>query len=343
MENFLQTKRLKQHYLHRKGAGKNILFIHGNGSNAGFWKSLMHALPADFNAVAVDVRGYGKTEPKPIDATKSFHDVVLDIQELVEALELTNLHLVGHSLGGIIALDYWLNQPKTIESITLVNPGSPFGFGGTYDANGKLTSPDGAGSGAGIVNPEFVKLCKEKYTGTDFQASPLNVMNQFYWEPPFIPNQINELLSGLFEMQIGDNFYPGDFTPSDTFPYSIPGVYGPLNAASPIYRKNILEKIENCSPKPPILWVRGDADKIVSDNSLFDIAVHGEAGLIPGYPGVKQFPTQPMVEQTRYCLTRYHFKGGSFKEIVMEGCGHSPYIEREEAFITHFVPFINQS
>ena len=85
--------------------------------------------------------------------------------------------------------------------------------------------------------------------------------------------------------------------------------------------------------KPPVTWVRGSADAIVSDTSLFDLAYLGQLGAVPGWPGAEACPPQPMVGQTRAVLERYAAAGGSFTEVVLDGCGHSPHIERPDEFL----------
>src|SRR3954453_1832775 len=68
--------------------------------------------------------------------------------------------------------------------------------------------------------------------------------------------------------------------------------------------------IVDLAEKPPVLWIRGDADQIVSDTSLFDLAFLGSVGAVPGWPGPRPFPPQPMVTQTRAVLDRYAATGG---------------------------------
>jgi pimeloyl-ACP methyl ester carboxylesterase len=80
--------------------------------------------------------------------------------------------------------------------------------------------------------------------------------------------------------------------------------------------------------KPPITWVRGDSDAIVSDASLFDLAYLGSLGVVPGWPGAEACPPQPVVGQTRAVLERYAAAGGAYREVVYQACGHSPHIER---------------
>jgi pimeloyl-ACP methyl ester carboxylesterase len=92
--------------------------------------------------------------------------------------------------------------------------------------------------------------------------------------------------------------------------------------------------------KPPILWVRGDADMIVSDLSFFDFGGLGQMGFVPGWPGADVFPPQPMVSQTRAVLERYQANGGSYQEVVIADTAHSPHIEKPEAFLAAFLPFL---
>ena len=93
-------------------------------------------------------------------------------------------------------------------------------------------------------------------------------------------------------------------------------------------------------PKPPILWVRGDSDQIVGDNSLFDMGTLGMMDLVPGWPGAEVYPPQPMVRQTRAVLEKYMAGGGSFQEVVIPETGHCPYIEKPDAFMDEFGPFL---
>jgi pimeloyl-ACP methyl ester carboxylesterase len=329
-QNFITANGILQHFRRRNGGERKALFIHGNGSDSVFWEEVMEAMPEEFTCFAPDLRGYGYTEAIPADATKSFGDFVEDLLGLLDRLEIDGYILFGHSLGGGIAWELLLKDYGRIEDIVLVNPASPFGFGGTKNLSGELTYPDGSGSGAGVVNPEFAKLLKESYRGTDLPTAPLNVMNAFYWEPPFIPARFEELLEGLLRMRVGNEFYPGDFQASENFPFAKPGKKGQINAASPLSKRDILQRLKSIPEKPPILWLRGAKDKIVSDESMFDPFVLGKMGLIPNYPGEEEGIPQPMVSQTRYALQEMEV---NFEEVVFEDCGHSPYIEGFDRFM----------
>ena len=87
-----------------------------------------------------------------------------------------------------------------------------------------------------------------------------------------------------------------------------PGARGVLNTMAPTVFD--VSGIVDLPDKPPVLWVRGDADQIVSDTSVFDLAFLGSVGAVPGWPGAEVFPPQPMVTQTRSVLDRYAATGG---------------------------------
>jgi pimeloyl-ACP methyl ester carboxylesterase len=297
----------------------------------------MLKLPDGFRGIAPDLRGYGDTEDRLIDATRGMADWVNDLLALLDALKVEKTHVVGHSMGGTVVLGLVTAAPTRILSGTLVDPGSPYGFGGTKDIDGTPCFDDFAGSGGGVVNPDFPKLIEAGDRSTDNpQASPRVVMNSFYWKPPFIPVREEDLLSSLLTEKIGAERYPGDFVASENWPNVAPGKFGPINALSPKYVGDSVEKFIAVEPKPYILWIRGDSDQIVSDNSFFDLGTLGQLGFVPGWPGADVYPPQPMVSQTRHLLEQYQVQGGEFEEIIIADTGHSPYIEKPQEFMAIF-------
>ena len=336
--NFVDTPRLRQHVLMSGPAnGRPVLLIHGNASSATFWEEVMTKLPPGYRGIAPDLRGYGDTEDKLIDATRGCGDWVDDLLALKQALGITRYHLAGHSLGGAVAMALIAADAAVIQSATLVAPGSPYGFGGTKDLDGTPCHPDFAGSGGGTVNPSFVDLMSKGDRGNDNpQASPRIVMNSFYFKPPFKAWREEDLLSSLLSEKTGPDKYPGDFAPSANWPNVAPGVLGPINALTPKYVGDSVQRFIACTPKPPILWVRGSHDQIVGDMSLFDLGTLGKLGVVPGWPGDDVFPPQPMVGQTRAVLEKYAANNGQFEEVVMEDTGHSPFIEKPAEFMGLF-------
>src|SRR5829696_3157981 len=85
----------------------------------------------------------------------------------------------------MIPIRYTMDHSDTIASLTLVNPMSPYGFGGTRNVFGTPCWPDYAGSGGGTTNPEFVRRLREGDRSEEDPSSPRNVMNAFYFKHPF--------------------------------------------------------------------------------------------------------------------------------------------------------------
>ncbi|HEX6386538.1 MAG TPA: alpha/beta hydrolase [Anaerolineae bacterium] len=338
----VQTDRLNVHVLHSGPAdGVPVLFVHGNCSSAAFWEDTMLALSEGYRGVAPDLRGYGDTEPLPVDATLGLSDLVEDLHSLVEAMALGRHHIVGHSMGGGIVMKYTIAYPAELLSITLVDTMSPYGYSGSKDVEGTPVHEDGAPAGAGGVNPEFVQLMREKERSAENPTAPINVMRQFYFKPPFVPEREEALLSSMLSTRVGEDWYPGDSIPSDNWPGAAPGTRGVVNAFSRKYFD--ASGLADVEPKPPILWIRGADDLVISDTGLWDIAALGKLGYVPGWPGDEVCCPQPMLSQTRAVLDQYEANGGRYREVVIEDAGHTPYIEKPEAFNEAFHGFLSAS
>ncbi len=320
-------------------AGEPVVFVHGNVSSSLFWQHNLLDLAegngdsggADrYRPLAVDLRGFGDTDPEPVDATRGVRDYSDDLAAVVDALDLGRVHLIGWSMGGGVVLQYLRDRPESVRSVTLVNPVSPYGFSGTRNADGLLCRPDGLGSGGGGANPDFVARLAAGDRGDESPTSPRNIMLATYFKPPFVPDLVEVYLDSMLSTRIGDDHYPGEAVAAEDWPGVLPGKRGVLNTMAPIHLR--LDDLDRVDPKPPILWIRGSDDQIVSDTSLYDLAYLGSLGAVPGWPGEDTFPPQPMVTQTRAVLARYAEAGGSYREVVIADTGHSPHVEKPGEF-----------
>lgn len=338
----VETARLRMHVISRGPAdGVPVVLVHGNCSAARFFEDLMVALPPQYRVLAPDLRGYGRTEALPLDATRGLRDFSDDLDALFTALGLDRPHLVGWSLGGGVAMQYAIDHPAALRSLTLLAPASPYGFGGTRDLGGTPTSPDFAGSGGGMANPELIKRIVGQDRSAEHQFSPRNVMNTIYFKPPFRSPREDVFVDEILTTVCSPTNYPGDAVQVGSWPGVGPGVSGVNNALSPKYLN--LSAFAAIAPRPPVLWVRGDSDQIVSDTSLSDIGYLGQLGMVPGWPGAEVFPPQPMVSQTRAVLDQYAANGGQYREVVLAECGHSPHLERPAAFNAAFFAFLAET
>ncbi len=325
------TARLIQHvYASGPDDGEPILLLHGNLSSGRFFEDLAAALPSylpEVLALAPDLRGFGATERRVADATRGVRDYSDDAHALAGALGLGPLHLVGWSLGGNVALQYLLDHPAQVRSLTLIAPGSPYGYGGSHGALGQPNYADYAGSGAGLVRPEVVRHLRARDFGVASLFAPRAMFRQGYVKSHLRIARAREdaLVEQMLLAATGAEHYPGDSLPSPNWPHTAPGVYGPNNAVSPKYLNQ--SALAEVRAKVPILWLRGANDRLVGDAALTDPATLGKLRLMGRWPGEAVCPPQPMVTQTRALLQRYAARGGAYWEEVLPNCGHSPHIE----------------
>lgn len=336
----VETARIETHYLESGDEdGEPVVFLHGNASSSRFYGELLAALPERYRGIAPDFRGFGRSERQPIDATRGLRDFADDIEAFRTALGIDTAIVGGWSTGGGVAMRYAIENPGRVDSLFLINPVSPYGFGGTR-RDGTPCQPDYAGTGGGLANDEFVESIDAGDTTAESDASPRNVLRAFYTAPGTELDQELEdaYVDAILETETGEGYYPGDSIASDHWPNVAPGDSGVNNALSPKYCE--LTALVDIETKPPVLWIRGAEDMIVADESFFDAGYLGKLGEIPGWPGEGEFPPQPMVTQTRDVLSEYEDKEGAFEEAVIEGTGHSPHIEKKgevlDLLLEHF-------
>lgn len=331
-QSVVQTERLRTAMLRRSidsagGEGVPVVLIHGNISSSLFFQPLMLAL--DRPSVAIDLRGFGGSAPAPVDARRGLRDFSDDVAAVLDALELSTVHLVGWSMGGGVVQQLALDRPELVASLTLQAPVPPYGFG--TRADGTLCTPDGAGTGGGGGNPEFVQRLADGDASDESSASPRAVFRSSYVGPDHHDTHEDLWVASMLTTATGQDNYPGDSRPSEHLPGFGAGDRGVLNTMSGVHLD--LTGIVDLADKPPILWVRGSVDAIVGDESFFDLHTLGKHGIIPGWPGEAAAPPQPMIAQTRDVLERYAAAGGEVREEVFEGAGHSPHLEDPERFV----------
>ncbi|WP_194291484.1 alpha/beta fold hydrolase [Cumulibacter manganitolerans] len=334
----VDTGRLRMRVLTRAGqrGGRPLLLVHGNVSSSLFFQRLMLALPDDVLPIAPDLRGYGETEAAPIDATRGLRDHSDDLAALLEALGLADVDAFGWSMGGGVVTRLAIDHPGLLRTLTLQAPVSPYGYGCTKGVDGELVFADAAGTGGGGANPRLVELLAAKDPdgrvtgGLPEMTSPRATLRGLYVYPRMTPWPDEDIwVASMLTTRTGPDHYPGDATTSPNWPGFAPGTRGILNSMAPTYCR--WDDIVDVAPKPPVLWIRGANDLIVGDAAGLDLAVLGQAGLIPGYPGADVVPPQPMLAQTRAVLAKYAAAGGRYRELVLPDTGHSPHLEQPDA------------
>ena len=328
----IASARIATRVLSSGGAdGIPVLFIHGNLTSATFWEETMLSMPPQYRCIAHDQRGFGDSDPSAVvDGARGLADHADDALALLDALGIAQAHVVGHSMGGGALWRLLGNAPQRLLSASFIAPVSPYGFGGTKDAAGTLCAEDAAGSGGGVANPQYTQLLRDGERG-DGEMTPRHVMNNFYWKPGYISPREEDLLSSVLATHTGERDYPGDSVASANWPGVAPGRWGVMNAMAPNNQPDPA-RLANLAQKPPVLWLRGDSDQVIADMSFFDLATFGKLGVVPGWPGDEVCPPQPMIAQTKAVLDAYAAAGGSVEEVVLEDCGHTPFVEKAAEF-----------
>ena len=103
------------------GAGPPLLLIHGLGSSTRDWEFQVPALASQFQVITADLRGHGhSSKPRGRYRISQFAD---DMAALLRALDTAPAHIIGLSLGGMVALELALRAPNLVRSLMIINSG----------------------------------------------------------------------------------------------------------------------------------------------------------------------------------------------------------------------------
>jgi 3-oxoadipate enol-lactonase len=99
------------------GSGSLVVLMHGIGGNRSNWHDQLPEFGRYFHAVAWDARGYGDSDD--YDSALDFGDFASDLARLLDHFKAPRAHLVGLSMGGVIALDFVSRWPHRVMTLTL--------------------------------------------------------------------------------------------------------------------------------------------------------------------------------------------------------------------------------
>lgn len=106
------------------GEGAPLLFVHGLGSSSRDWEKQVGFFANRYQVITFDVRGHGKTSKPP--GPYSIPLFAEDTAKMLKALKVGPAHVVGISLGGMIAFQLAISQPEVVKSLVIVNSGPAF-------------------------------------------------------------------------------------------------------------------------------------------------------------------------------------------------------------------------
>ncbi len=108
---------MKLHF-QRLGQGQPLVILHGLFGTLENWGTTTKALAEHFDVIAVDLRNHGRS---PHAAEMNYPVMATDVIKLLDDLNLPSVLLMGHSMGGKVAMQIALNHPERIQKLLLVD------------------------------------------------------------------------------------------------------------------------------------------------------------------------------------------------------------------------------
>lgn len=116
----MSSQEMPQHILHftDKGKGEPLLILHGLFGAGDNWNQIAKALPDDFRTIQVDLRNHGRSFHSQ---DMSYAIMAEDIKAVLTHLAIPSAHILGHSMGGKVAMELSQLYPQLCKSLTIVD------------------------------------------------------------------------------------------------------------------------------------------------------------------------------------------------------------------------------
>ncbi len=112
-------------YYEVRGSGPPLVLIHGFTLDTRMWDSQFEAFSRHYQTIRYDVRGHGRSADPVSEETYSHSD---DLIALLHHLDLERAHVLGQSLGAMIAIDFVLTYPSAVDTLIPVDTSGLGGF-----------------------------------------------------------------------------------------------------------------------------------------------------------------------------------------------------------------------
>lgn len=106
-------------YYEMTGIGPPLLLLHGLGSSTRDWEKQVEPFAQKYQVILFDLRGHGRSDKPP--GPYSIKIFAEDVLALIRKLEVIPLHVVGISMGGMVAFELAVSYPELLRSLTVVN------------------------------------------------------------------------------------------------------------------------------------------------------------------------------------------------------------------------------
>ncbi|EOW9529282.1 alpha/beta fold hydrolase [Bacillus cytotoxicus] len=93
------------------------LLIHGAGGSSVHWQPLLEKMNESHPFITIDLPGHGRSSGETL---KDLNEINQIIHAVIKKMEIKQMNLIGHSVGGFIALNFTVNYPQYIEKLALI-------------------------------------------------------------------------------------------------------------------------------------------------------------------------------------------------------------------------------
>lgn len=100
------------------GQGHPLILLHGLFGSADNWGSIARQLSAHYQVISVDLRNHGRS---PHSDSQTYAEMADDLLAVLDALGLEQVHLLGHSLGGKVAMQFATRYPERLHTLMVVD------------------------------------------------------------------------------------------------------------------------------------------------------------------------------------------------------------------------------
>ena len=118
--HFIDVEGIRVRYAKRGEGAQTVLFIHGFGGDLDNWLFNLDALAEAHTVIALDLPGHGQSTPTLPGTTLA--SLAGFVARFMDALDIDQAHLVGHSMGGGVAAQLAVDAPQRVRSVALVSP-----------------------------------------------------------------------------------------------------------------------------------------------------------------------------------------------------------------------------
>lgn len=214
-----------------RGDGEPFMILHGLYGMSDNWMSIVRKMKGDFKFILPDLRNHGETGFDPVH---TYDAMVEDVFELAEALGISKMILLGHSMGGKVAMRFALKYPQKVKKLVVVDI-APKNYSG-YKNFGKETANHTEMMEALMRNDistassreEIDEAFKEDFPNKILRAFLLKNISRtsegnFQWviNLPVLKDALKEVLDGFGDVD-GVSKVDALFVRGDQSPYILP-------------------------------------------------------------------------------------------------------------------------